>query len=335
MNRSNSLISKFEEFFSREYKEELFSILERYPDERTLSIDYEKLEIFDPSISDLLIDKPEEVINAAQQSIKNIDPLVKDANIFIHFNNLTNVIPFSELTNEHIGKFVVIKECSICGIKKPSPRLDVAVFECRGCLRLHKVEQASGDTIIEPSLCSECGGRSFRLLQEDSKFTDSQVIQVTDENTSRTLTVILEGANCSYDEYMMYNKLQITGVLRTFRNTSNGDFDYYFKANNIVKLPDSSLFGEGFIEDTRNSPEYREWVKSVIDRDKVCQCCGGEKHLEAHHIFGYKNHPDYRVNPDNGIALCKWCHGKYHSYYGLANANAQSLIRFIRRFGKY
>jgi len=335
MNRNPTLISKFEEFFSSEYKEELFSILERYPYERTLNIDYEKLEIFDPSLADLLIDKPFEVINAAQKAIKNIDPLVKDANIALQLNNVTNVIPFRGLTNEHIGTFLVIEECSICGIKKPSPELDVAVFECGGCLRLHEVEQISRDTIREPTLCSECGGRSFRLLQEESKFTDYQVIQVTDENTSRTLPVLLDGDNCSYDEYMMHNKLQITGVLRTFRNTSTELFEYYFKANNIVKLPDSLPFEEDSMEDTRNSPEYREWVKSVIDRDKVCQCCGGEKHLEAHHIFGYKNNPDYRVNPDNGIALCKWCHGKYHSYYGLANANPQSLIRFIRRFGKY
>ena len=61
----------------------MFKILEQYPDERSLNVDYQALEIFDPDLADLLIDKPEEVIDAAQIAIKNIDPLVKDADINI------------------------------------------------------------------------------------------------------------------------------------------------------------------------------------------------------------------------------------------------------------
>lgn len=208
------------------------------------------------------------------------------------------------------------------------------MFECRGCMRLHEIVQNAGDSIISPSLCSECGGRSFRLLQEMSKYIDTQVLHVTNNDTSRCLPVLLIGSNCSYDDYFVHEKLRVTGILKTVNQGDN--FEYYVESNYVVGLPDSAVPEEIINDDeSRNSPEYNEWVKQVINRDKVCQCCGGEKHLEAHHIFGYKKNPDYRVNPDNGIVLCKWCHGKYHSYHGLANANPQSLVKFIRRFGKY
>lgn len=73
--KSQTSISKFEEFFSTSYKDDVFEILEKYPDERSLNVDYTELEMFDPDLADLLIDKPEEVIQAAQIAIKNIDPL--------------------------------------------------------------------------------------------------------------------------------------------------------------------------------------------------------------------------------------------------------------------
>lgn len=57
--KSQTSISKFEEFFTTSYKDDLFRLLERYPDEQSLIIDYQTLEIFDPDLADLLIEKPE------------------------------------------------------------------------------------------------------------------------------------------------------------------------------------------------------------------------------------------------------------------------------------
>ena len=89
--KSQTSIRKFEEFFATSYKDDVFRILEKYPDERSLNIDYNALELFDPDLADLLIDKPEEIIEAAQTAIKNIDPLVKDADINIRFENLSKI----------------------------------------------------------------------------------------------------------------------------------------------------------------------------------------------------------------------------------------------------
>ena len=104
--KSQTSIRKFEEFFATSYKDDVFEILEKYPDERSLSVDYNTLELFDPDLADLLIEKPEEVIEAAQTAIKNIDPLVKDADLNIRFENLSNVIQLKDLLSKYIGTFV-------------------------------------------------------------------------------------------------------------------------------------------------------------------------------------------------------------------------------------
>ncbi|MBQ8016754.1 MAG: minichromosome maintenance protein MCM [Methanobrevibacter sp.] len=238
--KTQTSTAKFEEFFATSYKDDVFKILEKYPDERSLTVNYQSLEIFDPELADLLIEKPEEVIQAAQIAIKNIDPLVKDADINIRFEHLSNIIPLKDLLSKYIGTFV-----SADGIVRKTdeirPRIETGVFECRGCMRLHEVEQTSSNTIIEPSLCSECGGRSFRLLQEESKYIDTQTARMQEplENLSggtepKQMLMILE--DDLVDELNPGDKVRITGTLKTFREERSGKFKNYIYVNHIEPL---------------------------------------------------------------------------------------------------
>ena len=227
-NKTKTSLAKFEEFFSTIYKDDVFEILEKYPDERSLTVNYEDLEMFDPDLADLLIDKPDEVIAASQKAIKNIDPLMKDAELNIRFENLNNNIPLSDLLSKYIGKFV-----SADGIVRKTdeirPRIETGTFECRGCMRLIEVEQSSGNHISEPTLCNECGGRSFRLLQEESKYIDTQSARMQEplENLSggtepKQMLMVLE--DDLVDELNPGDKVRITGTLKTFREERSGKF---------------------------------------------------------------------------------------------------------------
>ena len=272
--KSQTSIAKFEEFFATSYKDDVFEVLEKYPDERSLNVDYNALEIFDPDLADLLIDKPEEVIEAAQIAIKNIDPLVKDADIHIRFENLTNIIPLKTLLSKYIGTFV-----SADGIVRKTdeirPRIETGVFECRGCMRLHEVEQTSSNTIIEPSLCSECGGRSFRLLQEESKYIDTQTARMQEplENLSggtepKQMLMILE--DDLVDELNPGDKVRITGTLKTFREERSGKFKNYIYVNHIEALEQefeelhlSEEDEEKIIELSKDPKIYEKIIKST------------------------------------------------------------------------
>ena len=272
--KSQTSIAKFEEFFATLYKDDVFKVLEKYPDERSLNVDYETLEVFDPDLADLLIDKPEEVIEAAQIAIKNIDPLVKDADINIRFENLSNVIPLKTLLSKYIGTFVAAD-----GIVRKTdeirPRIETGVFECRGCMRLHEVEQSSGNRIIEPSLCSECGGRSFRLLQEESKYIDTQTARMQEplENLSggtepKQMLMVLE--DDLVDELNPGDKVRITGTLKTFREERSGKFKNYIYVNHIEPLEQefeelqlSEEDEEQIIELAKDPHIYEKIIKST------------------------------------------------------------------------
>lgn len=60
----------------------------------------------------------------------------------------------------------------------------------------------------------------------------------------------------------------------------------------------------------RNDAEAAAWRRAVINRDGVCQQCGAQDHLEAHHIVQWSIAPNLRLLLENGITLCQPCHKK-------------------------
>lgn len=88
----------------------------------------------------------------------------------------------------------------------------------------------------------------------------------------------------------------------------------------------------------RGRVEYRDWRKSVFERDEyTCQCCktiGGN--LRGHHILNFSDNEDLRFNVDNGITLCNKCHdfgqeNSFHSIYGGKNNTKEQLEEFLGR----
>ncbi|WP_405285993.1 hypothetical protein [Methanobrevibacter sp.] len=339
MRFKGTSVAEFEGFFNGEYTDKILEFSSKYPDEKSFIINYNELKLFSQYLADLLIDCPNEVIEAAQIAIKNIMGLDDNSRIIIRFENLPKIIPLDSARSEYMGKFVSI-DGIIKKVEEPYMRLGTALFECPACYKLYEVEQ-NNNNLIEPSLCIECGGRSFRLLYDESKYIDVQKLiigmDMGHNKTSRELLIFLEDDLISQDGYKVGQHIRFTGVLNSY-STNNSKLDTYLKCNNIERLPDMMVDydDEDVSEEeygARDSPEYKAWRNEILNRDKVCQCCGSEKEPVAHHIFGYEDHPEYRVHGDNGIRLCKWCHGKYHSHYGIRHANPLTFIEFIQRFG--
>jgi len=65
----------------------------------------------------------------------------------------------------------------------------------------------------------------------------------------------------------------------------------------------------------RDTKEYREWHKSVIERDGKCVICGSKKHLHAHHLNHASYFPDQRFDINNGVTLCSSCHMNFHNNF--------------------
>ncbi len=226
---------KFEEFFStKEYKDRIFEVLEKYPNVRSVEIDYRDLEIFDPDLADLLIEKPDTIIRTAQRAIQNINPVGVDADLNIRFKNITNIIPLRDLRSKFIGKLVAV-DGIVRKVDEIRPRILRAVFECRSCGHQQEVPQSS-NILAEPSFCPECRGRSFRLLQEDSQFLDTQTLKLQEplENLSggeqpRQITIVLE--DDLVDTLTPGDVVRVTGILRTIKDDRAKRFKNFIYGN--------------------------------------------------------------------------------------------------------
>jgi 5-methylcytosine-specific restriction endonuclease McrA len=65
----------------------------------------------------------------------------------------------------------------------------------------------------------------------------------------------------------------------------------------------------------RASLECRRWQKLIKKRDRYhCQYCGTLKDLQIHHIKGFTAFPELRFDVNNGITLCKKCHGSIKAH---------------------
>jgi replicative DNA helicase Mcm len=265
-DKTKTSVAKFEDFFSSDkYKDKVFEALEKYPDERSIVVDYTDLEMFYADLADLLIEKPEEVIKAAQKAIRNIDPLRKNADLNIRFKNIRNNIPLRLLRSKFIGKFVAVD-----GIVRKTdeirPRIINATFECRSCMRLHEVPQRS-PLISEPAICQECGGRSFRLLQEESEFMDTQTTKLQEplENLSggeqpRQILIVLE--DDLVDELTPGDIVRITGHLKTVRDEKTKRFRNFIYGNYIEPL-------EQEFEELQINPEDEKEIKKLASNPDV------------------------------------------------------------------
>ncbi len=143
----------------------------------------------------------------------------------------------------------------------------------------------------------------------------------------------LANAICRKNGYRL--SLEEMGIVKSMTPSNGGGrlINYYYKTQN-EKI---TLHTIEDISETKSreemTPGYSHWRDEVLNRDEVCQCCGLDKHLQVHHLFGYKEHPELATDIGNGVTLCKFCHEKYHSVYGLKNINPLDYVNFVKRFG--
>lgn len=107
----------------------------------------------------------------------------------------------------------------------------------------------------------------------------------------------------------------------------------------LNKRGENSRFWKGGVagqnDVLRRRFEYVNWRTSVYERDNyVCQCCGNQGRLNAHHIYPFSSYGLLRYNINNGITLCTKCHdstqeGSFHNLYGTHDTTPEQLREYI------
>jgi hypothetical protein len=135
--------------------------------------------------------------------------------------------------------------------------------------------------------------------------------------------------NYGEDAYKIINKKSKETMLKKYGKGSlalSGDKHYRWRGG-ITPIN----------QKLRHSIEYENWGKSIYKKDNyVCQCCGikGVGILNAHHLYSWDEHPDLRFDINNGVTLCKHCHGVFHKLYGKGNNTKEQYLDFIANIRK-
>lgn len=218
------LTSRLEEFLRKEYHNEILRIARVYPDEKRLVIDFKKLELYDFSLAEHLLERPDETIAAAERVIQDMDLPIESISPEIHVGiSLPDSasILVRDIRSEHVGRLI-----SVTGVVRKAadirPKLVVGSFECQRCGHSMSIPQ-NEIKIKEPYLCEACETRGpFKLLANDSRLTNSQKIMIQESledvrgrEHPKQLTIYLEDDLTG--KAMPGDKVDLVGILRTER----------------------------------------------------------------------------------------------------------------------
>ncbi|MEM5779123.1 MAG: AAA family ATPase, partial [Candidatus Aenigmatarchaeota archaeon] len=131
-------MNRYEEFLRIE--DNLKALVEAC-EARRIIIDFNKLDLFDPSIADKLLESPDEVIADFEKAIENIE-LPEHEKINVRIRNLPSHrnIRIRNLRAKHINKLVEI-EGVVKAASEVKPQIYEAIFQCPECGNQIAVEQ--------------------------------------------------------------------------------------------------------------------------------------------------------------------------------------------------
>jgi len=217
----------------------ILAISDGYPEQRSLEVPFSLLDAADTSLADLLLERPEEVLDAGRRAMRELLPVAGPDADGLRLRPfglpLTAHRSIRELRENDLNHFVAL-DGIVRRVTEVRPQIRDAVFQCVACrVEFHEPQDDASMVFREPLECPEsqggCGrpqGRTrFRLLPEKSSYVDAQRIEIQEnpENLRRgahpqgiavLLTEDLTG------HVLPGNRVVLNGILKSYQRASPG-----------------------------------------------------------------------------------------------------------------
>ncbi|MEM3555235.1 MAG: LAGLIDADG family homing endonuclease [Candidatus Micrarchaeia archaeon] len=215
------IVDEFERFFDTFCKERLEELFEKYPEKRSLEVDFVELSKYNSRIADTLLTKPDMMIRAAVEALKRMAMPSQYEVPFephVRFYNLPEQSRpmIQDIGADHVGNLICV-DGLITKRTEIRPKVRIMVLRCPYCEHIEKVPIDRG--VVIPETCSSCKRRGLQHDEEESRFVNLQKLEAQEP-----LERIRGGAQASHIEVWLEDDLvntvspgqrvEITGVLR-------------------------------------------------------------------------------------------------------------------------
>lgn len=241
-------IERFKEFFEEVDKKNLLETVSA--GRLSVAVDFAKLSSFDPKVAVDLLEYPEEVIKAAELSIKEIElPTsgeVKNFRVRVYNLPESQKLMIRDIRSSHIGKLLVLEGI----VRRKSdvrPQVVNTRFECPNCGNIISVLQLEA-TFKEPHRCG-CGRKgNFRLLEKELVDAQSMVLEESPEmleggDQPKRIGVFLKEdlvSPISEKKTNPGNRVKLIGVLKDVpvvkHGTRSTSFDLHIDTNYLETI---------------------------------------------------------------------------------------------------
>ncbi len=148
------------------------------------------------------------------------------------------------LDSRNVGEFISTT-AMVKSVSPIKPRVIITLFECTSCLQHHKVTQLTNH-INEPALCSSCGGKSFNLISNESKFINTLFLKLEEPlelrkgSTTREFIAIVEGDLVNPEEIITPGTVvEISGFFETIRYDKSDEWNFIIQVNQINPITET------------------------------------------------------------------------------------------------
>ena len=130
---SDTILDHLQTYYNRYEKDQLDHLADVYPDICSFTIDYTKLQRFDPDIADMIDTCPDTFLKCAHNALADMELGVnKCFDCHIRIKNYPDKIAIKDIRAHHIGKFFSV-EAIIRKSTPVLPRTELAAFLCQRC----------------------------------------------------------------------------------------------------------------------------------------------------------------------------------------------------------
>ncbi|MEM3154676.1 MAG: minichromosome maintenance protein MCM [Candidatus Woesearchaeota archaeon] len=172
---ATTLIAKMQEFLEKTYYDQLLERIRK--GEKSITIEFSTLAVFDPELADMLLDQPEEVLKAGELAVEQLN-LGKEVKGFVlRFRGLPAIakMMIREIRSKNLNKMLTF-DGVVRNKSEIRPQVASAKFECPSCGNVFNILQLD-NKFQEPTRCS-CGRKGkFRMISKELNDAQMMVLE--------------------------------------------------------------------------------------------------------------------------------------------------------------